>query len=79
MVESVRNPLIGLLCLSMVGCANMSDEDMAAAGMVVVGIGALVALALLNDGKEDERNRNGKDKHKDAAKHEHRKGHPGRH
>lgn len=89
MVKSLRNPLIGLLCLSTVGCANMSDEDMATAGMVLVGIGALVALALLNDGDDDKahkeppRKQHGdKGGHKEGDKHgygkDHGKGHPGR-
>ncbi|HGM5491763.1 TPA: hypothetical protein ACKP1B_003435 [Serratia fonticola] len=89
MVKSLRNPLVGLLCLSMVGCANMSDEDMTTAGIVLVGIGALVALALLSDGDDDKdrKDRHGKE-HGDKGGHkggdkqgygkDHGKGHPGR-
>jgi len=53
MVKSLRNPLIGLLCLSTVGCANMTNDEVAITG-VVIGLGALVALALLSDGDNDK-------------------------
>ncbi|MHA7845190.1 hypothetical protein [Serratia sp. D1N4] len=78
MVESLRNPLIGLLCLSTVGCANMSGEEIATVGVVAVSIGALVAVALLSDSNDDERNqkeRNKKGRHKGAEGKEHRKSH----
>ncbi|MFZ1875289.1 MAG: hypothetical protein WAU54_21285 [Chania sp.] len=73
MVESLRNPLIGLLCLSTVGCANLSGEEIATVGVVAVGIGALVAVALLSDGSDDERNKKGR--HKGGEGKEHRKNH----
>lgn len=81
MVDALRNPLLGLMCLSMIGCANMSDDDFAAAGMIVVGVGALVALALISDsGDEDQKkkDRNSKDRHKNDDRHEHGKSHHGR-
>ncbi|WP_431223850.1 hypothetical protein ACQ86O_01460 [Serratia sp. L9] len=79
MVEALRNPLLGLMCLSMVGCANMSDNDFAAASMIVVGVGALVALALINDsGDEEQKDRNSKNPHKHNASHEHGKDHRAR-
>ncbi|AYM93346.1 hypothetical protein D9980_23810 [Serratia sp. 3ACOL1] len=87
MVKSLRNPLIGLLCLSTVGCANMTNDEVAITG-VVIGLGALVALALLSDGddkdhKEPPRKEHGdKGGHKGGNKHgygkDHGKGHPGR-
>ena len=84
MVNSLRNPLIGLLCLSTVGCANMSSDDVAI-GTVVLGLGALVALALLSDSgddkshKEPPRKEHGeKGGHKGGDKHGYGKGHPGR-
>ncbi|MBC3378981.1 hypothetical protein H8I69_07600 [Serratia fonticola] len=87
MVKSLRNLLIGLLCLSTVGCANMTNDDVAITG-VVIGLGALVALALLSDGdnkdhKEPHRKEHGdKGGHKGGNKHgygkDHGKGHPGR-
>lgn len=84
MVKSLRNPLIGLLCLSTVGCANMSSDDIAI-GTVVVGLGALVALALLSDGDDDKHHKEPPRKehgHKGGDKHgygkDHGKGHPGR-
>lgn len=88
MVKSLRNPLIGLLCLSTVGCANMTNDEVAITG-VVIGLGALVALALLSDGDDDKghkvppRKEHGKrGDHKGGDKHgygkDHGKGHPGR-
>lgn len=81
MVDALRNPLLGLMCLSMVGCANMSDDDFAAAGMIVVGVGALVALALINDSADEEqkkKDRNGKDRHQNNDRHKPDKSHHGR-
>jgi hypothetical protein len=84
MVKSLRNPLIGLLCLSTVGCANMTGDDVALTG-VVVGLGALVALALLSDSDDDKDHKEPPRKehgHKGGDKHgygkDHGKGHPGR-
>ena len=83
MVNSLRNPLIGLLCLSTVGCANMSSDDVAI-GTVVLGLGALVALALLSDSDDDKSHKKehgDKGGHKGGDKHgygkDHGKGHPG--
>ncbi|WP_159566464.1 hypothetical protein [Budvicia diplopodorum] len=67
MANRFRNSLIGLLCLSMVGCAGMSDEDMGTAGIVVVGLGALAAVLLLSDDDDD-------DKHKGHGSRDGRKG-----
>lgn len=78
MVESLRNPLIGVLCLSTVGCANMTGDEIVTVGAVAVGIGALVAVALLSDSSDNERNqkeRNKKDRHKGGTGKEHGKGH----
>jgi hypothetical protein len=88
MVKSLRNPLIGLLCLSTVGCANMTGDDVAITG-VVLGLGALVALALLSDGDDDKADKKSPHKeHGDKGGHkggdkqgygkDHGKGHPGR-
>lgn len=84
MIKSLRNPLIGLLCLSTVGCANITGDDVATAG-VVVGLGALAVLLLLSSDADDDKDRKehgDRGGHKEGGKHgygkDHGKGHPGR-
>lgn len=82
MVKSFRKSLIGLLCLSLVGCANMNDDNIGTAGMVVVGLGALAALILLSDSdddKQEHKSHSGKDNHKGGHGKGPGKDRPGRH
>ncbi|AWH87330.1 hypothetical protein [Limnobaculum parvum] len=53
MKKGLRNSMIGAVCLSMVGCANMDSEDFASsAGMLVALIG-ITAVVLLSDNDND--------------------------
>lgn len=83
MVDSFRNSLIGLLCLSVVGCGSMSDSDAGATGMVVVGLGALAAIILLSDSDDDKghkghRGHSSRDSYKGGHGKGNGKGHSGR-
>lgn len=71
MINLFKNTLIGLLCLSMVGCANMGDDDASTAGMVVVGLGALAAVLLLSGDDDDKKHKghNSRDDHKGGKGH----------
>lgn len=76
MVRSLRNALIGLLSLSVVGCANTSGGDVAKAGFLAVAlVGIVVAMAALDAHEDDEQDAECKKRHKHCDSYEHRKNH----
>lgn len=76
MVRSLRNALIGLLSLSMVGCANTSGRDVAEAGLLAVAlVGIVVAMAALDTHEDDQKNAECKKRHKHCDSYEHRRNH----
>ncbi|AJR01819.1 MULTISPECIES: hypothetical protein [Hafnia] len=61
MAKFLRNSLVGILSLSVVGCANFSGDDFKTLGALVLIVGAVAAIAVSDSG--DDSNYDSSDNH----------------
>ncbi|MEG0055658.1 MULTISPECIES: hypothetical protein [Hafnia] len=52
MAKFLRNSLIGILSLSVVGCANFSGDDFKTLGALVLIVGVVAAIAVSDSGDD---------------------------
>ncbi|EFV39815.1 hypothetical protein HMPREF0864_02720 [Enterobacteriaceae bacterium 9_2_54FAA] len=75
MAKFLRNSLIGILSLSVVGCANFSGDDFKTLGALVLIVGVVAAIAVSDSGDDSSydssNNYDHHDYHHDDKHHHH--------